>query len=61
MEQGNTALRKRLEALARAYVPQWHFDPDDPDVGSVAALLLEDMVADSEKRFEDILRLHKII
>ncbi|WP_367926175.1 hypothetical protein [uncultured Ruthenibacterium sp.] len=60
MEQGNTALRKRLEALARAYVPQWHFDPDDPDVGSVAALLLEDMVADSEKRFEDILRLHKI-
>lgn len=44
MKQADKArLRARLEALARAYVPQWRFAPDDPDVGSVAALLLEEM------------------
>ena len=61
MKQADKArLRARLEALARAYVPQWRFAPDDPDVGSVAALLLEEMQADSERRFDDVLRMHKI-
>ena len=48
MKQDNQALRQRLQALARAYVPEWRFDPEDPDPGSVAALLLEEMLADSE-------------
>lgn len=60
MKQQNQALRQRLQALARAYVPEWRFDPDHPDPGSAAALLLEDMLADSEKRFGDVLRMHKI-
>lgn len=60
MEQEKTALRQKLEALAQAYVPQWRFDADHPDVGSTAALLLEDMLADSEKRLARVPRLHKI-
>ena len=60
MKQQNQALRQRLQALARAYVPEWRFDPEHPDAGSAAALLLEDMLADSEKRFGDVLRMHKI-
>ena len=60
MKQQNQALRQRLQALARAYVPEWRFDPEHPDPGSAAALLLEDMLADSEKRFGDVLRMHKI-
>lgn len=60
MKQDNQALRQRLQALARAYVPEWRFDPEDPDPGSVAALLLEEMLADSEKRFGNVLRMHKI-
>lgn len=60
MEQHHNDLRARLEALAQAYVPDWRFDPKDPDVGSAAALLLEEMQADSEKRFSQVLRTHKI-
>ena len=60
MEQANNALRRRMQALARAYVPEWRFDPREPDVGSVAALLIEDMLADSEKRFGEVLRMHKV-
>ena len=60
MKQENQALRRRLQQLAGAYVPAWRFDPQDPDPGSAAALLLEDMLADSEKRFADVLRMHKV-
>lgn len=60
MKQENQALRRRLQQLAGAYVPEWRFDPQDPDPGSAAALLLEDMLADSEKRFADVLRMHKV-
>lgn len=60
MQQANNGMYRRMQALARAYVPEWRFDPDSPDPGSVAALLIGDMLADSEKRFDDVLRMHKI-
>lgn len=60
MQQANNGLYRRMQALARAYVPEWRFDPGSPDPGSVAALLIGDMQADSEQRFGDVLRMHKI-
>ena len=59
-DESRRALRETMTALAQSYVPEWRFSPDDPDAGSVMALLLEDMLADSEARFSEVLRMHRI-
>ena len=40
--------------LAQSYVPEWHFDPDNPDIGSVIALLYADMMQDNIRRFNTL-------
>ena len=32
-------IEERIGELAAAYVPEWHFDREDPDIGSVIAKL----------------------
>lgn len=59
-DESRRALREKMTALAQSYVPEWRFSPDDPDAGSVMALLLEDMLADSENRFSEVGRMHRI-
>ena len=59
-DEKRRALRDKMTALAQSYVPEWRFSPDDPDAGSVMALLLEDMLADSGKRFSEVGRMHRI-
>ncbi|MEG1849716.1 MAG: hypothetical protein RR197_04085, partial [Oscillospiraceae bacterium] len=52
--------RDQLKALARTYVPEWRFSEQNPDVGSVAAILIDDMFSQSEARFSQVLHKHKI-
>ncbi|MEG1774182.1 MAG: hypothetical protein RR320_04950, partial [Oscillospiraceae bacterium] len=52
--------RDQLKALAQTYVPQWRFSEQNPDVGSVAAMLIDDMFAQSEARLGQVLHKHKI-
>ena len=33
-------LRAQMAELAHSYTPEWAFDPDKPDIGSVIGLLL---------------------
>lgn len=43
-------LRRRIEALAASYTPEWRFDGQDPDVGSTLALLYAEQMADNIRR-----------
>lgn len=50
MAEPKTSGRPALVALARSYVPEWRFDEKNPDSGSAVALLVDDMLLESEKR-----------
>ncbi|MEG1972828.1 MAG: hypothetical protein RR315_06665, partial [Oscillospiraceae bacterium] len=51
---------EQLKALARPYVPEWRFSQQNPDVGSVTAILIDDMLSQSEARLSQVLHKHKI-
>ncbi|GKH50574.1 putative baseplate assembly protein [Eubacteriales bacterium] len=51
---------ERLEELARSYVPEWHFTAENPDVGSVLAILVDDMLTQSSDRLFRALHKHRI-
>lgn len=44
-------LLAQIEALAASYVPQWQFDRQRPDIGSVLALLFADQLMENIKRY----------
>lgn len=49
-----------LRRLAASYVPEWKCDPGAPDAGTAAAMLVEDMRADSEQRLAQVLGKHRV-
>ena len=53
-------LLEQMKALAESYVPEWSFRPEEPDAGSVVALLYKDMLQGSIERYERVLHKHKI-
>lgn len=44
-------LLAEIKKLAAAYVPEWQFDTERPDIGSVLALLFADQFQDNLKRY----------
>ncbi len=44
-------IQERIGMLARAYVPEWHFDKQNPDIGSVIALFYAERMAENIKRY----------
>lgn len=46
---------ERIRQLAKAYVPQWHFDTENPDIGSTIALLFAEQTMSNVKHFNHIL------
>jgi len=48
-------IKKRIEELARSYVPQWHFDTENPDIGSTIALLFAEQTMRNVRHFNHIL------
>ena len=48
-------IKKRIEELARSYVPQWRFDTENPDIGSTIALLFAEQTMRNVKHFNHIL------
>lgn len=47
-------IKNQIEALAKAYVPEWNFDRSNPDIGSVICLLFAEQMADNVKHFNDL-------
>ncbi len=53
-------LLKKTKQLAEWYTPNWNFSTENPDPGSVVAILGSEMLAESRKRFGMVLGKHKI-
>ncbi len=47
-------LRNQIEHLAKGYAPEWNFDPSDPDIGSVLALLFANQMNKNIERFNQM-------
>ncbi len=54
------ALLNKMKTLAASYAPEWSFNPEEPDAGTVIALLYKDMLEGSEERLNKVLHKHKI-
>ena len=50
----------QIAAKAKAYTPEWRFDRENPDAGTVLALLFADMFAGTIRRFARIPEKHKL-
>ena len=48
-------LENRIEELASSYVPEWHFDRENPDIGSVIAKIFADQMAGNLQRYNQVL------
>ena len=55
-----TPIISKMQALAKSYAPEWKFSVENPDPGSVLAMLCCDMMQESHKRFNQVLHKHKI-
>jgi len=51
---------EKLAQLAGSYLPEWHFTEKDPEPGSVLAMLVDDMLEESRRRYGEVLHKHKI-
>jgi hypothetical protein len=50
----------KMKALAESYLPEWSFAQQNPDAGSVIALLYKAMLEGSLARYDKVMRKHKI-
>ncbi len=49
-----------ISMLARSYVPEWRFTEENPDIGSVIALIFADMFEGTIKRYNHLFYKHHI-
>lgn len=54
-EQKRADIIAKLKRLAAAYVPEWQFDEENPDIGSVIALLFTDEMEENIRRYNTLL------
>ena len=53
-------IEERIKELAGSYVPEWHFDREDPDIGSVIAKLFAGQMEENIGRCNQVLdRYHR--
>ena len=47
-QEGNTEdIRRRIRHLAESYTPEWKFEENDPDIGSVIAMIYTEQMEDN--------------
>ena len=49
---------KQIEKLSKSYTPEWHFDMQNPDIGSVLGILYADQAEDNIKRYNELLEVY---
>ena len=49
------AIREQIRALSEQYTPAWRFNEENPDVGSVLAILFAEMFAETIERYNGVL------
>ena len=48
-------IEKKIEKLANGYVPEWKFDVENPDIGSVIGMIFAGQVSDNIERYNQVL------
>ena len=54
-EQKKEKILEKIRELAAAYVPEWQFTTENPDIGSVIALLYADEMEENIRRYHTLL------
>ena len=54
-DQKKEDILKKIQSLAYSYTPEWQFDVDDPDIGTVLAMLFADQMQDNIRRYNTTL------
>ena len=55
-QEGNTEdIRRRIRHLAESYTPEWKFEENDPDIGSVIAMIYTEQMEDNVVRFRQVM------
>ena len=54
-KQNREDILKQIGRLAASYTPEWQFDQDNPDIGSVIALLFADGMEENLRRYNTLL------
>ncbi|MDR1029181.1 MAG: hypothetical protein LBL63_07155, partial [Clostridiales Family XIII bacterium] len=53
-------LHAQIAELAVSYTPEWIFDPNDPDIGSVLAMLYADQMAGNVDRLNQVIEKYRV-
>ena len=48
-------IENKIEKLANVYVPEWKFDVQNPDIGSVIGMIFAGQMADNIERYNQVL------
>lgn len=48
-------IKQQIDKLAKSYVPEWKFDEQNPDIGSVIALIYANQLYDNTNRYNTML------
>lgn len=48
-------IEKKIEKLAKVYVPEWKFDVQNPDIGSVVGMIFAGQMSDNIERYNQVL------
>lgn len=60
-EKGNAeGIRNRIRQLSKSYTPEWKFDEDNPDIGSVIAMIYADQMENNVVRFHQVMDKYRI-
>lgn len=59
-ERTEDELRKQIAELAASYTPEWIFDTENPDIGSVLAILFANQMNGSIDRFNHIIDKYRV-
>lgn len=54
-KRSETDIEDRIEELAGSYVPEWHFDRENPDIGSVIGKIFARQMAGNIGRYNQVL------
>ncbi|MCR5431652.1 MAG: hypothetical protein K6E95_03750 [Lachnospiraceae bacterium] len=51
-------IKEQINTLSKVYVPEWHFDTQNPDIGSVIGIIFAEQMAENIDRFNELLEVY---
>ncbi|MCR5520634.1 MAG: hypothetical protein K6F44_01835 [Lachnospiraceae bacterium] len=48
-------IKEQIRTLSKVYVPEWHFDTENPDIGSVIGIIFAEQMAENVGRFNELI------